>query len=490
VAGGVPAQLLTGTALVDDLRTIELEKSDAIIFTARSPLPTYWQVATLATFDGTEWLPTTGVDAALAGAPAVTAPSIGPTALPTPAGGQQFSASVDVTAFASRLLPAPPHTVAVHGLHGAVVAPDEGVLAASPSRTGTRYRVTARLNPTGSTSPTQLDPHDPRLAPYLALPRQPAVVDFLAHAVVGRDTTPGAEVQDLVNWFRSGRFRYTLDPPSTGGSDPLVQFLTVTRAGYCQQFAGAFGVMARSLGIPTRLVVGFSTGQPGPGDSYTVTGADAHVWPQVYLGPGTGWVSVEPTPAAAGTGSGAAGVIGPAASQPSTPTTLAPATVTPATGSTRPNRVTSPPVRGRRGSLTTLPVLLLVALVAAAAAGAILYRRRGADRAGLPPDQRIVGAWERAHQVLRRHGLGRRPAETPAEYATRLRAWERQSARRVGADALGRLAALVELACYTPGPCTPGQADAALGCAAAVAAAQHRRRRRHRRSHASGELSA
>ena len=51
-----------------------------------------------------------------------------------------------------------------------------------------------------------------------------------------------------MNWFRSGRFRYTLDPPSTGGSDPLVQFLTVTRAGYCQQFAGAFGVMARTLG--------------------------------------------------------------------------------------------------------------------------------------------------------------------------------------------------------------------------------------------------
>ena len=107
----------------------------------------------------------------------------------------------------------------------------------------------------------------------------------LAQQAVGTATTPAAQAQALVNWFRSGQFRYTLDPPATSGPNPLVQFLTVTKAGDCQQFAGAYGVLARTLGIPTRLAVGFTPGRAGPGDTFTVTGADAHVWPQVYLGP-------------------------------------------------------------------------------------------------------------------------------------------------------------------------------------------------------------
>jgi hypothetical protein len=474
-----PSQLLTGTALVDDLRTSDIEESDAVIFRARSEVPTYWQVGTLTTFNGTEWLPGRGVEAALAGAAGASASSLDASTLPVPEDGLRFNASVRLTDFASRLLPAPPHTVSVEGLDATPVG-QEGVLAAQTSVTGTSYSVTAELPPVHPANAQQLDLHDPRLAPYLALPAEPAIVPFLAHAVVGQDATQGAQVQALVNWFRSGRFRYTLDPPSVSGSNPLVQFLTVTRAGYCQQFAGAFGILARSLGIPTRLVVGFVAGQPGPDDSFTVTGSDAHVWPQVYLGPGTGWISVEPTPPAPTNTAAPAGVVGPT-QPPATSSTTPTASGGAASGhsgggssrATSGSRATTPPHATGTSWVELLAIIAAIAAVLAAAF--VLWRRRRPGVRSDGPNQRIVQTWEHAHRALARRGLARGPAETPAEYAARLGRLEQQGGRRVAADALAHLAALVELACYAPGPCTLSQVDAAQGWGSAVSEALRRR---------------
>ncbi len=233
--------------------------------------------------------------------------------------------------FASRLLPAPPGTLAVRGLAGATAIEQEGVLAPSSDVAGTSYFVTAPLEGGLPTGGRQLSSSDPRLAPYLALPAQPAVVDQLAHQAVGNAAVArgkGASPRQLVP-IRE----VPLHPDASCrrvAADPLVQFLTVTKAGFCEQFAGAYGILARSLGIPTRLVVGFTAGQVGSDGTTTVTGADAHVWPQVYLGPGAGWVSVEPTPPAATGDAGAEGVVGPAVTTPSsstTPSTASPNTV-------------------------------------------------------------------------------------------------------------------------------------------------------------------
>ena len=474
-----PAQLLTGTALVDNLRTVEINESNTVIFTAHSPVPTYWQVGVLTSFDGTQWLPNAGVEGALAGDTTVTASALGGTGLPIPSNGTTFSSRVHISDFASRLLPAPPHTVSVAGIAGAVPVGQEGVLAPASSAPGTAYAATSELIPTHPSSTSQLPLNDPRLAPYLALPALPIVVPFLAHEAVGKATTQGAEVQALVDWFRSpGRFRYTLDPPATTGPNPLVQFLTVTRAGYCQQFAGAFAILARTLGIPTRLVVGFIAGTPGSGDGYTITGADAHVWPQVYLGPGTGWVSVEPTPPAPNDTTTPAGVVGPTPPAATTQTTQVPTGAGTTTTATTPAGVhpAHGGTAGRRpgGSVPWIVwVLLAAALVAL---GAVVARQRGrVTEAGGSPDQRIVRSWERAQQALRRHGLGQRAAETPLEYAARIDRYEQHQARQVGAGALGRLADLVQLAWYMPQPCTAGEAETARSLAASVREANRRR---------------
>ena len=93
-------------------------------------------------------------------------------------------------------------------------------------------------------------------------------------------------------------FEYSLDVKPEDSSDYLTQFLTETKAGYCQQFATAFALLARVQGFPARVSVGFLPGATSatPG-TRVVTGNDAHAWPEVYF-ERFGWVPFEPTPRA------------------------------------------------------------------------------------------------------------------------------------------------------------------------------------------------
>src|SRR6185369_13224440 len=77
---------------------------------------------------------------------------------------------------------------------------------------------------------------------------------------------------------------------------PLVQFVTQTKHGYCQHFAGAMALMLRSLGIPARVAVGFTSGSyQASKRRWTVTDHDAHAWVEVWFD-GEGWLPFDPTP--------------------------------------------------------------------------------------------------------------------------------------------------------------------------------------------------
>jgi transglutaminase-like putative cysteine protease len=100
----------------------------------------------------------------------------------------------------------------------------------------------------------------------------------------------------LQEWFRtSGRFTYSIDAPDGSDGDAVATFLR-ERRGYCVQFSSAMAVMARSLGIPARIGVGFLPGSPEEAGWRSVRLTDAHAWPELYFG-GAGWVRFEPTPA-------------------------------------------------------------------------------------------------------------------------------------------------------------------------------------------------
>ncbi len=150
--------------------------------------------------------------------------------------------------------------------------------------TSTKQAQTAALSPDARTADLRV-PSDVT----------PGVVG-LAHQIVSGSPNELVSALRLQNYFLN---HFTYDSnyhPST--NDPLTDFLAAKR-GYCQQFATTFATMARILGFPTRVVVGFTPGTQGASGVWTVGVQDFHAWPEVYF-PQAGWVRFEPTPRADG----------------------------------------------------------------------------------------------------------------------------------------------------------------------------------------------
>lgn len=135
----------------------------------------------------------------------------------------------------------------------------------------------------------------PDLRPYLGLPGDlPPRVGELARALVGSETNPRAQAQAIERYLRRLPYSYEVRPLPRNG-DAVDQFLFEMRQGYCTYYASSMAVLARSLGIPARVAVGYATGTLDVATgSYTVREQDAHAWPELYLG--GQWVPFEPTP--------------------------------------------------------------------------------------------------------------------------------------------------------------------------------------------------
>ncbi len=102
----------------------------------------------------------------------------------------------------------------------------------------------------------------------------------------------------LQRWFREdGGFEYSLQRSDAGsGQEELLAFLSPQgRVGYCEQFAAAMAVMGRTLGIPSRVAVGFLRPDKVGDDQYVYSAHDLHAWPEMYFDD-AGWVRFEPTP--------------------------------------------------------------------------------------------------------------------------------------------------------------------------------------------------
>lgn len=124
----------------------------------------------------------------------------------------------------------------------------------------------------------------------------PATVAEQARELTESATSAFERAAILQAFFRTeGGFVYDLQTEPGNSSSALVNFLTNKR-GYCEQFAASMAVMARAVGIPARVAVGFTPGTPQDDGSWLVGTHDAHAWPELYF-EGTGWVRFEPTPA-------------------------------------------------------------------------------------------------------------------------------------------------------------------------------------------------
>ncbi len=136
---------------------------------------------------------------------------------------------------------------------------------------------------------------------YLQLPQVaqdlPVRVGVLAQRITLPATTPYDQAVAIESYLRA--IPYTLDVPDTPpGRDSVDFFLFDVKRGYFDYHASAMVVLLRSLGIPSRLGVGYvlqEAERSAGTDRYLVTERSAFAWPEVYF-PGLGWVEFNPTP--------------------------------------------------------------------------------------------------------------------------------------------------------------------------------------------------
>ena len=259
----------------------------------------------------------------------------------------------DIGRLGERWLPAAFRPVAAST--PALVVKSSGTLVSDEdSVQGLQYTADSKLAPQRVTVTTAQQAATARPVPaalkkYTDLPdAMPSVIATTAQQVVDSAgaTTPYAKAEALRDYFWAN-FTYDLNVDPNDDTNAIAKFprqLVVASA--CSSRA-RYAVMARSLGIPSRVAVGFTQGAERDG-VFHVQSHNAHAWPEIWLA-GLGWTHLfDPTPPAGSSGTTDVGgsslpgdpvTVSPIPPPGSTVTTVpAPATSTPGPGGTTPPR--------------------------------------------------------------------------------------------------------------------------------------------------------
>jgi transglutaminase-like putative cysteine protease len=124
-------------------------------------------------------------------------------------------------------------------------------------------------------------------------------------SAVGLSASQGTDVfaRRATQWLRR-LHSYSLTPViPEGPGDPLVRWMSSNEPGHCELFAGALVLVARSAGIPARVVTGFKGGTWNAySNNYTIRNSDAHAWAELWDPKRGAWLREDPLAAGAGTG--------------------------------------------------------------------------------------------------------------------------------------------------------------------------------------------
>lgn len=206
-------------------------------------------------------------------------------------------------------LPLPYPTAEVRGLRGSWFWDDGSLTVRSVDATtlGQRYDVTRlAVQPTVDQLRAAVEPPAGSVAPATReLPEElPAIIGETAATVTQGARTRYDAAVAIQAYLRSSEFEYSEEAPvddgyDGGGFDVIAEFLE-QRAGYCVHFSSTMAVMAREVGIPSRIAVGYTAGTPSNQRvdgmvRVDVDSHDLHAWPELYF-EGVGWVPFEPTP--------------------------------------------------------------------------------------------------------------------------------------------------------------------------------------------------
>jgi transglutaminase-like putative cysteine protease len=172
------------------------------------------------------------------------------------------------------------------------------VFSVQPLDTGDQYRVRSEVSTADLESLRGAGTDYPEWVTgrYLKLPTTlPTRVRDLAEAVTVELDTPLDKAMAIEQYLRRN-ITYNLDPPPAHEGRDYVDFLLFeSREDYCNGYASAMVVMARSVGIPARMGVGYAQGEYDPErQAFRVRKENAHSWPEIYF-PRYGWLEFEPT---------------------------------------------------------------------------------------------------------------------------------------------------------------------------------------------------
>lgn len=255
---------------------------DAAVMHVRSRIPSYWRGAVLTEYDRVGWLPAVSrVSLINEATNEFVVPDSELRGVSSSWHSQTFYILVDQ-----------PNAVFTGYKPGRLYLPDSSQVSLAR---GTVYRAVSpqpRLNP----ARLRLDRVDTTDAVNLQPPEVTERVSELARTIVAGATSDYDKVARLEEFFRTN-YTYDLGVGSlTVGKDPVDVFLFERQSGYCAQFATAMAVMARDLGIPARIAVGYLPGRyDALSGTYTVRAGDAHAWVEVNFA-AAGWVPFDPTP--------------------------------------------------------------------------------------------------------------------------------------------------------------------------------------------------
>ncbi|MFE2069613.1 DUF3488 and DUF4129 domain-containing transglutaminase family protein [Streptomyces sp. NPDC059467] len=254
----------------------------------------YLRIVSLDDFDGTTWKPAqrhiTNV----------------PGTFPTPAGlgGDVRRTTIRTTVSAADWyaqdwlpMPYPPSGVKIAGTWryepvGMTLVGDHG-----QNTRGETYQVTSLdVQPTPEQLASAPEPSAALKKEYTKVPSSlPSVVAKTARAITAGSASHYEQAVKLQDYFAvSGGFQYDTQVEVGRGEGAIANFLKQKR-GFCVHFSFAMAAMARTLGIPARVAVGFAPGTPQADGTVSVGLKDAHAWPELYF-EGVGWTRFEPTP--------------------------------------------------------------------------------------------------------------------------------------------------------------------------------------------------
>ncbi|MGP2442893.1 transglutaminase family protein [Streptomyces sp. JW3] len=255
----------------------------------------YLRIVSLDDFDGTTWKPSKRKITAVPDGTFPTPVGLGPDVERTRT--RSTISAADWYAQDWLPMPYPPSGVDVTGAWryepvGMTLVGDHG-----QNTRGLTYDVTSlEVRPTAEQLAAAPRPSTAMTREYTELPDSlPAIVSDTAREVTAGATDAYDQAVKLQEYFAiTGGFEYDTQVQVGSGSQAIARFLR-DKQGFCVHFSFAMAAMARSLGIPARVAVGFAPGSPQADGSVAVGLRDAHAWPELYF-EGIGWTRFEPTP--------------------------------------------------------------------------------------------------------------------------------------------------------------------------------------------------